>query len=145
MLGKYQLIAELARGGMAIVYLALVQGPGGFNKLVVVKELKPEMAEEPAFLAMFLDEARLAARQTHEVGNDGKRIFMAMDYLDGRGLDRVRRRARASGQDLSLPIHLRILCDMLGGLHYAHTLTDFDGTALSIVHRDVSPQNVFVT
>jgi eukaryotic-like serine/threonine-protein kinase len=152
LLGKYQLIAELARGGMAIVYLALVQGPGGFNKLVVVKELKPELAEEPAFLAMFLDEARLAAKlshvnivQTNEVGNDGKRTFMAMDYLDGRGLDRVRRRAHASGQDLSLPIHLRILCDMLGGLHYAHTLTDFDGTPLSIVHRDVSPQNVFVT
>jgi eukaryotic-like serine/threonine-protein kinase len=151
MLGKYQLIAELARGGMAIVYLALVQGPGGFNKLVVVKELKPELIEEPAFLAMFLDEARLAAKlshanivQTNEVGNDGKRYFMAMDYLDGRGLDRVRRRARASGQDLSLPIHLRILCDMLAGLHYAHTLTDFDGTPLSIVHRDVSPQNVFV-
>jgi serine/threonine-protein kinase len=152
MLGKYQLIAELARGGMAIVYLALVQGPGGFNKLVVVKELKPELIEEPAFLTMFLDEARLAAKlshanivQTNEVGNDGKRYFMAMDYLDGRGLDRVRRRARASGQDLSLPIHLRVLCDMLGGLHYAHTLTDFDGTPLSIVHRDVSPQNVFVT
>ncbi|HEX3765127.1 MAG TPA: serine/threonine-protein kinase, partial [Kofleriaceae bacterium] len=152
MLGKYQLIAELARGGMAIVYLALVQGPGGFNKLVVVKELKPELAEEPSFLAMFLDEARLAARlshpnivQTHEVGSDGKRTFMAMDYLDGRGLDRVRRRSRASGQDLSLPIHLRALCDMLAGLHYAHTLTDFDGTPLSVVHRDVSPQNVFVT
>jgi serine/threonine protein kinase len=152
MLGKYQLIAELARGGMAIVYLALVQGPGGFNKLVVIKELKPELVEEPAFLAMFLDEARLAAKlshahivQTNEVGNDGNRYFMAMDYLDGRGLDRVRRRARASGQELSLPIHLRVLCDMLAGLQYAHALTDFDGTPLAIVHRDVSPQNVFVT
>jgi serine/threonine-protein kinase len=137
---------------MAIVYLALVQGPGGFNKLVVVKELRPELIDEPAFLTMFLDEARLAAKlshanivQTNEVGNEGKRYFMAMDYLDGRGLDRVRRRARASGQDLSLPIHLRILCDMLAGLHHAHTLTDFDGTPLAIVHRDVSPQNVFVT
>src|SRR5262245_21761462 len=62
MLGKYQLIAEIARGGMGVVYLAMVQGPGGFNKLVVVKELKPELVEEPAFLTMFLDEARLAAR-----------------------------------------------------------------------------------
>ena len=86
MLGKYQLIAEIARGGMGIVYLAMVQGPGGFNKLVVVKELKPEFVEEPAFLTMFLDEARLAARlnhpnivQTNEVGNDGDRYFMAMD------------------------------------------------------------------
>src|SRR5262245_3893237 len=152
MLGRYQLIAELARGGMAIVYLAVVQGPGGFNKLVVVKELKPELIDEPAFLTMFLDEARLAARlshpnivQTNEVGNDGKRYFMAMDYLDGRGLDRVRWRALSTGRALSMPIHLRVLCDMLAGLQYAHTLTDFDGTPLSIVHRDVSPQNVFVT
>ena len=152
MLGRYQLIAELARGGMAIVYLAVVQGPGGFNKLVVVKELKPELIDEPAFLTMFLDEARLAARlshpnivQTNEVGNDSSRYFMAMDYLDGRGLDRVRRRALSAGRELSLPIHLRVICDMLAGLHYAHTLTDFDGTPLSIVHRDVSPQNIFVT
>src|SRR3954466_16129171 len=99
-LGKYRLVAEIARGGMGIVYLAMVHGPGGFNKLVVVKELKPELVEDPGFLAMFLDEARLAARlnhphivQTNEVGNDGNRYFMAMDYLDGRGLDRVRRRS----------------------------------------------------
>ena len=114
------------------------QGPGGFNKLVVVKELKPELVEEPAFLAMFLDEARLAARlshpnivQTNEVGNDGKRYFMAMDYLDGRGLDQIAPAGagrRASG--LSLPMHLRVVCDMLAGLDYAHKLTDFDGSPL---------------
>src|SRR5215510_1054675 len=106
MLGKYHLVAEIARGGMGVVYLAVVQGPGGFNKLVVVKELKPELIDEPAFLTMFLDEARLAARLSHpnivhtnEVGNDGNRYFMAMDYLDGRGLDRVRRRAVSSGNE----------------------------------------------
>jgi serine/threonine-protein kinase len=152
MLGKYQLIAEIARGGMGVVYLAMVQGPGGFNKLVVVKELKPELVEEPAFLTMFLDEARLAARlshpnivQTNEVGNDGDRYFMAMDYLDGRGLDQIRRRSKVAGFGLSVPMHLRVVCDMLSGLDYAHELTDFDGSPLSIVHRDVSPQNVFVT
>ena len=152
MLGKYQLIAEIARGGMGVVYLAMIQGPGKFNKLVVVKELKPEMVEEPAFLTMFLDEARLAARlshpnivQTNEVGNDGDRYFMAMDYLDGRGLDQVRRRARTAGFGLSAPMQLRVLCEMLAGLDYAHALTDFDGSPLNIVHRDVSPQNVFLT
>src|SRR4051812_2820802 len=152
MLGKYQLIAEIARGGMGVVYLALVQGPGKFNKLVVVKELKPELVEEPAFLTMFLDEARLAARlnhqnivQTNEVDNDGDRYFMAMDYLDGRGLDQVRRRTRTAGFGLSAPMQLRVICDMLAGLDYAHNLTDFDGTPLNIVHRDVSPQNVFIT
>jgi serine/threonine protein kinase len=152
MLGKYQLIAEIARGGMGVVYLAMVQGPGGFNKLVVVKELKPELVEEPAFLTMFLDEARLAARlshpnivQTNEVGNDGDRYFMAMDYLDGRGLDQIRRRSKVAGFGLSVPMHLRVVCDMLAGLDYAHKMTDFDGSPLHIVHRDVSPQNVFVT
>jgi serine/threonine protein kinase len=152
MLGKYQLIAEIARGGMGVVYLAMVQGPGGFNKLVVVKELKPELVEEPAFLMMFLDEARLAARlshpnivQTNEVGNHGDRYFMAMDYLDGRGLDHVRRRSKSAGFGLSVPMQLRVICDMLAGLDYAHKLTDFDGSPLNIVHRDVSPQNVFLT
>src|ERR1700733_13914305 len=122
-LGKYRLIAEIARGGMGIVYLAMVQGPGGFNKLVVIKELKPELVEEPAYLQMFLDEARLAARlnhpnivQTNEVGNDGDRYFLAMDYLDGRGLDQVRRRARSIGKGLSQAMYLRVLCDMLAGL-----------------------------
>src|SRR3954465_13277534 len=152
MLGKYQLIAEIARGGMGVVYLAMVQGPGGFNKLVVVKELKPELVEEPAFLTMFLDEARIAARlsppnivQTNEVGNDGDRYFMAMDYLDGRGLDQIRRRSRSAGFGLTVAMQLRVICDMLAGLDYAHKLTDFDGLPLNIVHRDISPQNVFVT
>ena len=137
---------------MGIVYLAILQGPGGFNKLVVVKELKPELVEEPAFLRMFLDEARLAARlnhpnivQTNEVGNDGNRYFMAMDYLDGRAFDRVRRRSYNSGAILSLPLQLRVLADVLSGLDYAHRLTDFDGSPLNLVHRDVSPSNVFLT
>ncbi|MEO8552226.1 MAG: protein kinase [Kofleriaceae bacterium] len=151
-LGKYRLIAEIARGGMGIVYLALLQGPSGFSKLLVVKELKPELVEEPAFLQMFLEEARLAARlnhsnivQTNEVGNDAQHYFMAMDYLDGRGLERIRRRARHIAKPMSLPLQLRVLCDVLAGLEYAHTFTDFDGTPLGIVHRDVSPQNVFLT
>ncbi|MFT3696132.1 MAG: serine/threonine-protein kinase [Kofleriaceae bacterium] len=151
-LGKYRLIAEIARGGMGIVYLAMLQGPSGFSKLLVVKELKPELVEEPAFLQMFLEEARLAARlnhsnivQTNEVGNDGDRYYMAMDYLDGRGLERMRRRARHVNNPLDLTLQLRVLCDVLAGLEYAHTFADFDGTPLGIVHRDVSPQNVFIT
>jgi eukaryotic-like serine/threonine-protein kinase len=122
-LGKYRLVGEIARGGMGIVYLAVAQGPGGFNKLVVVKELKPEFLQDPAFLTMFLDEARLAARlshpnivQTNEVGSDGNRTFMAMDYLDGRSLDRARKRSSSSAWSLTLAMHLRIVCDVLSGL-----------------------------
>jgi len=90
-LGKYRLIADLARGGMGNIYLGVAQGPGGFNKLVAVKELKPEFTEDETFVAMFLEEARLAARLTHpnivqtnEVGSDGQRHYMIMEYLDGR-------------------------------------------------------------
>jgi serine/threonine-protein kinase len=137
---------------MGIVYLAMLQGPSGFSKLLVVKELQPELVEEPAFLQMFLEEARLAARlnhsnivQTNEVGNDGNRYYMVMDYLDGRGLERVRRRARHIHKELPLALQLRVLCDVLAGLEYAHNFSDFDGTPLGIVHRDVSPQNIFIT
>ncbi len=149
-IGKYRIIAKLGQGGMATVFLSLVPGPGGFNKLLVVKVLKEELSEDPEFLAMFLNEARLAARlnhanvvQTYEVGAEGRIHFIAMDYLDGQPLHAVLRRATRAG--MPLDIHVRILADACAGLHYAHTLRDFDGTPVFVVHRDVSPQNVFVT
>ena len=148
-IGRYELIAEIARGGMGIVYLAVARGPSRFNKLVVVKELKPELAEDEGFLEMFLEEARLAARlnhrnivQTHEVGNDGPHHFMVMDYLEGVTLGRI---IRKKVPRFTLAMHIRVLAEMLVGLHHAHTLADYDGTLLGIVHRDATPQNIFVT
>jgi eukaryotic-like serine/threonine-protein kinase len=149
--GKYRLIASLGHGGMADVFLAVVRGPAGFNKLQVIKRLRPNLAEEPEFIDMFLDEARLAARlshpnvvQTHEVGELGGSYFMAMEFLDGQPLSRVTRRAQKEG---GIPTHiwLQIVIDALAGLHYAHELKDYDGTPLQIVHRDASPHNIFVT
>ena len=148
--GKYHLIALLGQGGMASVYLSVVPGPLGVNKLLVVKVLREDLSQDADFLAMFLNEARLAARlnhanvvQTYEIGMADGRHFLAMDYLDGQPMNSLLRKASRKG--MPLDIHLRILSDMLAGLHYAHTLTDFDGTPLHVVHRDVSPQNVFVT
>ena len=99
-LQKYRPIAEIGRGGMAEVFLAVAQGTAGFNKLVVLKKTRPELASDPDFVAMFLDEARLAARlnhpnvvQTYEVGKDGDQYFIAMEYLDGQPLNRIRHRA----------------------------------------------------
>jgi serine/threonine protein kinase len=146
-LGKYRLVGELARGGMGIVHLAVAQGPGGFSKLLILKELKPEFVEDPTFLPMFLEEARVAARLEHrnivhtvEVGEESGRYYITMEYLQGQTLARIRRR------NLSPMPELRILTEVLEGLHFAHTLRDYDGaTHLGIVHRDVSPQNVFVT
>jgi eukaryotic-like serine/threonine-protein kinase len=150
-IGKYHLIAELARGGMGNVYLAVAQGPGGFHKLLVVKELRPEFAEDETYVAMFLEEARLAARLTHpnivqtnEVGSDGTRHYMIMEYLDGRSLHRVHKHlARRGG--FPVGAHLRVIAEALLGLHYAHELRAFDGEPLEVVHRDVSPLNVLVT
>ncbi len=147
---KYRLIAEIGRGGMADVFLAVVQGPAGFNKLVVLKKARAELAQDPEFLAMFLDEARLSARlnhpnvvQTLEVGHDGERYFIAMEYLDGQPYHRIRGRAGVGGFPVAMQV--RVLIDTLNGLHHAHELVDFDGTRLGIVHRDATPQNVFVT
>jgi serine/threonine protein kinase len=149
--GKYRLIASLGHGGMADVYLAVAQGPVGFNKLQVIKRLRPNLAEEPEFLAMFLDEARLAARlnhpnivQTNEVGEVGGQYFIAMEYLDGQPLHRIIHRGGKNGA-LTRQMGLKILADTLGGLHAAHELADYDGSPLRVVHRDASPHNVFVT
>lgn len=150
-IGRYHLVAELARGGMGIVHLAATQGLGGFNKLLVVKELRPELANEELYVRMFLDEARLAARLTHrnivqtiEVGSESSRHYMVMEYLDGRSLHRIMRRLQQRG-GFPVGAHLRIIAEALLGLQYAHDLRDFDGEPLGVVHRDVSPLNVLVT
>jgi serine/threonine protein kinase len=147
---KVRPIAELGRGGMAEVCLAVAQGPAGFHKLMVLKKVRPELADDPEFLTMFLDEARIAARlnhpnvvQTYEVGDAGGRYFIAMEYLDGQPLHRIL--ARVGPQRFPLSMQIRIIIEALAGLHYAHELTDFDGAPLDIVHRDATPHNVFVT
>lgn len=151
-LGKYRLLATLGRGGMADIHLAMAEGLAGFSKLLVVKELRQESVEDDVGTQMFMDEARVAARlnhpnivQTLEVGSEGSRCFLVMEYLEGQSLRRVVRRARARGAPLPLQTHLHIIVDVLSALEYAHSFTEFDGTPLSLVHRDVSPQNVIIT
>ncbi len=149
-IGKYAFIASLASGGMAKVYLAVTRGSNDFKKLVVIKEMHPKLASDPAFVEMFMNEARIAGRlnhanviQTYEVGSEGSRHFLAMEYLDGVPYTRLARQKDRVG--VPLVLHVRILLDVLAGLHYAHELTDFDGTPLRVVHRDVSPQNILLT
>jgi serine/threonine protein kinase len=136
---------------MGTIHLAVAGGLADFRKLLVVKELRQDLSANPRFIEMFLDEAKLAARlnhpnvvQTIEAGHEDGRYFLSMEFLDGQPYSSIWSAAEKFPA-ISLPIQLRILCDALAGLHYAHTLTEYDGTKLQIVHRDVSPQNIFVT
>jgi serine/threonine protein kinase/ABC-type branched-subunit amino acid transport system substrate-binding protein len=150
--GKYRFIAEVGHGGMSEVYLTVTRGGlGGFQKLVVIKLLRRDLAEDDEFRGMFLDEARLSARlnhpnviQTYDVGEDHGRYYIAMEYLEGQTFERVRR-TRNAGKLFPLSMQIHMLVQVLSGLHYAHELADYDNTPMSIVHRDVTPSNVFIT
>ncbi len=147
-LGEYRPLAQLGQGGMARVLLCARQGPANIAKLVVVKEIREELANDQEFVTMFMDEARVATRMSHanlvqtfDIGAEGSHYFMVMEYLEGQPmhafLGRVKRK-------LPLAAHLRVLGRVLLGLQYAHDLMGFDGKPMSIVHRDVSPQNTIL-
>lgn len=150
-LGRYRLIAKLGEGGMGTIHLAVAGGLGGFRKLFVLKELKRELTHNEQFLELFIREARLAARLNHanvvhtvEADHDDGRYFLAMEFLDGQPFNEILRRAE---QPPAVPLSLRlqVICHALAGLHHAHELIDYDGKALRVVHRDVSPANIFLT
>jgi eukaryotic-like serine/threonine-protein kinase len=145
---QYRRLMPLGSGGMATVHLALAAGPSGFNRLVVVKAMRDELLELPEARAMFLDEARLCARLNHpnvvqvsEVVDSPAGVMIVMEYLDGRPLSAMYQ----AGDDFTLLMRLRVVCEVLAGLHYVHELKDFEGEPLGLVHRDVSPHNVFAT
>lgn len=147
---RYQRLIPLGSGGMANVHLALALGQGGFKRLVVVKSVRDELVADPAMREMFLAEARLSARLNHPnvvqvsevVESPDGGVMLVMEYLDGLPLSGV---YRSLGDSFTLPMRLRVLCEVLAGLQYAHDLADYHGNPLGIVHRDVSPQNVFIT
>jgi serine/threonine protein kinase len=150
-LSRYQPLGQIGRGGMAEVILAEMQVGRGVTKLAVLKRIWPDLAADPEFASMFLNEARLCARmnhpnvvQTYELLEDAERPVIAMEYLDGQPLTRVLNRLVGT-QTLGLTLRLRIIQNVLAALDYAHELTDYDGVPQGVVHRDVNPQNVFVT
>ena len=151
-LGRYEVLAQLAAGGMATVYVARAQGVAGFERLVAIKVLHPHLAHDDEFISMFLDEARLAARIRHpnvvptldisDSAGDG--FFLVMEYIEGDHFGALLREAAKGGKRLPPGVSLRIVIDALEGLSAAHSLKDGDGHALSIVHRDISPHNIML-
>ena len=150
-LGRYALHGEIASGGMATVYFGRLVGPVGFSRVVAVKRMHPQIARDPEFVDMFLDEAQLAARIHHpnvvatlDVVAEGGEIFIVMEYVRGDSLAALLRAARKRGEPVPIPVASAIMIGVLAGLHAAHEARGERGEPLGIVHRDVSPHNILV-
>jgi serine/threonine-protein kinase len=148
---RYELVGELASGGMATVYLARLSGVGGFQRFVAMKRLHPHLQNEKEFVEMFLDEARLSAGIHHpnvvailEVGASPVGYYLVMEFVEGDTLARLLARAAGNSQRIPTPIALRMVLDALAGLHAAHELKNDQGELVELVHRDVSPQNILI-
>ncbi len=149
---RYQVLKHIASGGMAEVFLARDKSPSGIEKLVVLKRVLPQHNRNPEFLNMFRDEARIGAMLQHpnlvqmfEMGSHEGVPFISMEYLNGEDVRGLYKVLRERGQPLRLDVALLILSQVCAGLQYAHERVGLDGKPLNIVHRDISPQNVFVT
>ena len=151
-LGRYRVVDEIGVGGMASVHLARMDGPGGFQKWVAIKRIHPHLVEDDQFVDMFLDEARIAAGINHanvaqvfDLGKDDNTYWIAMEYLHGEPLREIMRRVEDRGHRVPVELAARMCADAADGLHAAHELRGKNGQLLGLVHRDVTPHNLFVT
>jgi serine/threonine protein kinase/ABC-type multidrug transport system ATPase subunit len=149
--GRYAVHDEIAAGGMATVHLGTVLGPFGFSRTVAIKRLHPTLSSDPDFVAMFIDEARLASRIRHpnvvsvlDVYAEETGLSLVMEYVDGESLARLLRLTSERRSHVPIAIAASIVTSVLHGLHAAHEACDEQGRLLGLVHRDVSPQNVIV-
>ncbi|MBK8012571.1 MAG: cyclic nucleotide-binding domain-containing protein [Deltaproteobacteria bacterium] len=150
--GKYQLLAPIASGGMAEVWLARSSSIGGFEKRLAIKRMKPEYSGSAQFVSMFIDEAKLTVALSHpnivqvfDFGRVDDDYFMAMEFVDGVDLALLARRLRKTCRALPVSMALRIMHDVFAGLAHAHSLQTSVTSERGIIHRDVSPQNVLVS
>ncbi len=149
--GRYVLIDRLGAGGMAEVFRALVLGPEGFQRMIVVKRILPHLSQDEDFVRMFISEASLCGRlshpniiQIHEFGNADGQYFIAMEYLQGRTVTSLMARLLTRAERAPVPISCEIARQACLGLAYAHGLASVDSKPLGIVHRDVTPSNVMI-
>lgn len=149
---KYRVIRRLEAGGMAEVFVGEAVSVQGFKKQVAIKRVLPHLAKNPAFIEMFLDEARLSAKLTHanivsvfDISAREDTYFLVMEFVDGANLKKIMEDTTARGKRIPLGQAAFICIEACRGLSYAHELADEDGTPLGIVHRDISPPNIMVT
>src|SRR3954452_8779554 len=149
--GKYLLLERIAVGGMAEVFVAKAFGVEGFERLLAIKKILPTMGEDPEFIHMFVDEARIAVRLQHrnivqvlELGKHDDNLYIAMEYVSGRDLRQLMERYRKRQEPMPLPQACLIVAEVCEALDHAHHKRDAQGRPMGIVHRDVSPQNVLV-
>ena len=150
-LGNYEPLMDLASGGMGTVHIARHVGAAGFERLVVIKRVHRHLLKDREFHDMFVDEARVASLIRHpnvvpviDVVEDKGELFLVLDYVESMSMHALVKEAQLAGEPLPVPVIVRILADVLSGLHAAHEATDMQGNPLDVVHRDVSPQNVIV-
>ena len=150
--GQYTLLERIAVGGMAEVWKARMKGVEGFQKTVAIKKILPHLTDSSDFVTMFIDEAKLAAQLNHnniihiyDLGKIGDDYFIAMEFVDGKDLRSILNSARAESRPLPLGLALLVGSRLASALDHAHRQKDFEGRALGLVHRDVSPQNVLIS
>ncbi len=150
--GKYTLIDRIAVGGMAEIFLARQAGLEGFEKTIVIKRIRPHLSNQASFVKMFLNEAKLAAQLNHpnivqiyDLGKISESYFIAMEYIFGRDMRRIIPKADSMGIPFPMVYALKIASSVCEGLYYAHQKVDLYGNPLNIVHRDVTPENIFVS
>jgi serine/threonine protein kinase len=150
--GKYLLLDRVNIGGMAEVWRAKTFGAGGFERIVAIKRILPNIAEDEEFISMFLDEAKITVQLNHaniaqiyELNNLSNSYFIAMEYVSGKDLRAVFDRCRKRGEPAPIPLTCYAIAQCCEGLDYAHRAKDRQGRDMSIVHRDVSPQNALVS
>jgi serine/threonine protein kinase len=151
MIGRYQVLKPLAKGGMAEVFLARTLGLKGFERHVVLKFIRVESGSDPKVIEMLLDEARLVASlhhrnivQVHDVGQDDGKYFFAMEYVHGEDCRALLRRVKDKKEKIPLAHIITIVSAAAAGLHHAHEQRGTDRKPLNIVHRDISPGNILI-
>jgi serine/threonine protein kinase len=150
--GRYTLIERLAVGGMAEVFRAKIVSSHGFEKVIVIKRILPHLAADRTFVSMFIDEAKLTAQLTHpkivqilDFGDVAGQYFIALEFIDG--FDALGMLRTCAQRRLAIPIHIAVfvIMEVLEALDYAHNARDMEGRAMQIVHRDISPSNIFIS